>query len=149
MNYLDSNFISALHFSISRQTEMAEKYVRKSGLPFVVSELAEIECRRAFINTTGRGDSEQWRRFQVLLESGKWNRMPVTWQTIAERAEGLMNRFAATIPAGTLDTLHVAHALHLGCTHFLSFDTRSQARVLASKCRLKVYPELSAEEKRR
>ena len=49
--------------------------------------------------------------------------------------------------AGTLDTLHVAHALHSGCSRFLSFDNDSNARVLAVSCRLKIYPELTAQEK--
>ena len=31
--------------------------------------------------------------------------------------------------AGTLDTLHVVHALHSGCSRFLSFDNDSNARI--------------------
>jgi hypothetical protein len=53
------------------------------------------------------------------------------------------------LKAGTLDTLHVAHALHLGCTRFLSFDNDSNARILAASCRLKVFPELTPTEKGR
>jgi len=32
---------------------------------------------------------------------------------------------------------------------FLSFDSDSNARVLAASCRLKIYPELTAQEKGR
>ena len=96
MNYLDANFVTALHFNIRGQTGAAEKFVRKNSLPYIFSEL-----------------------------------------------------FGTKLKAGTLDTLHVAHALHSGCTRFLSFDSDSNARVLAVSCRLGVYPELSAQEKAR
>ena len=46
-----------------------------------------------------------------------------------------------------MDTLHVAAALVGGCPRFLSFDSNSNARVLAASARLTVWPELTAEEK--
>ncbi|MBI4475136.1 MAG: type II toxin-antitoxin system VapC family toxin [Acidobacteria bacterium] len=149
MNYLDSNFATALHFNIRGQTELAEKFVRKNSAPFIFSELAELECRRAFLLRTGKSNSENWIRLTALVESGAWRRERIEWKPLLERAAELIDRFGLKLKAGTLDTLHVAQALNSGCTRFLSFDNDSNARVLAVSCRLKVYPELSALEKGR
>ncbi len=117
--------------------------------PFILSELAELECRRAFVSKTGKPDSEQWLRMQSLVESGAWKREPLEWKTVSGRAAQIVDRSGARLGAGTLDTLHVAQAMQSGCTHFLSFDSNSNARVLAAVCRLKVFPELAAGEKQR
>ena len=149
MNYLDANFATALHFNIRGQTGLAEKFVRKNSPPFIFSELAELECRRAFILRTGKPNSENWTRLMSLVAAGAWQREAIEWKAVLERSKQLIDRFGMRLKAGTLDTLHVTYALHLGCTRFLSFDNDSNARVLAASCRLKVYPELTAQEKGR
>ena len=149
MNYLDANFVTALHFNIHGQTELAEKFIRKNSAPFLFSELAELECRRAFILRSGKLNSENWNRLLAFVDDGTWRRDPMDWKPIAATCEQLIDRFGNKLTAGTLDTLHVAHALHSGCTRFLSFDNDSNARVLAASCRLKVYPELTVPEKGR
>ncbi len=147
MNYLDSNFIAALHFNIVGQTEVAEKFVRKASLPFLASSLGELECRRAFILRAGHGKSENWRQFQDKLDAGVWVRFPMQWDRVAAKAVDLIEKHGAALNCGTLDTLHVALAQIAGCTWFLSFDTNSNARVLAASVRLKVYPDLTPQEK--
>jgi predicted nucleic acid-binding protein len=147
MNYLDANFIAALHFNITGQSEAAERFVRKSSLPFLVSGLAELESRRAFVRRTGHSRSEPWQVFTEKLESGAWLRYPVTWESVANRTVALIERFGARFNAGTLDTMHVALAQLSGCTWFLSFDTNSNARVLAASARLKVFPNLLPTER--
>ena len=149
MNYLDANFATALHFNIHGQTGPAEKFVRKNSLPFLFNELAESECQRAFVLRTGVRDSENWTRLQSLIANGAWQVEPLNWKSLSEKCRELIDRFGARLKAGTLDTLHVAHALQSGCTRFLSFDSDSNARVLAVSCRLKVYPELTPQEKSR
>lgn len=86
---------------------------------------------------------------EALLTEGTWQREPVEWKPVFEKARQLIDRFGVKLKAGTLDTLHVAHALHSGCTRFLSFDSDSNARVLAASCRLIVFPELTGQEKGR
>lgn len=149
MNYLDANFIAALHFNVAGQTEAAARYVRKSTLPFLVSGLAELEARRAFVARTGQTRSEPWETFTTKLEAGFWLRYPVAWEPAAVRTTELIAKFGAVLRAGTLDTMHVALAQLSGCTWFLSFDTNSNARVLAASARLKVFPPLNAAEKAR
>ena len=149
MNYPDANFVTALHFNIRGQTGAAEKFVRKNSLPYIFSELAELECRRAFTLRMGKPNSENWTRLESLLGTGIWHREPFDWKAVSERSKQLIDRFGTKLKAGTLDTLHVAHALHSGCTRFLSFDSDSNARVLAVSCRLGVYPVLTTQEKAR
>jgi predicted nucleic acid-binding protein len=149
LNYLDANFAAALYVNIRGQTELAEKFLRKNSLPLVLSELAELECRRAFVLRTGKADSENWTRLQAVIASGEWQRESMEWKEVSERSRQLIDRLGGRLKTGTLDTLHVAHALHVGCTRFLSFDTNSNARVLAASCRLKVFPNLTSEEKGR
>ena len=149
MNYLDASFATALYFNIRGQTEVAERFLRKNSAPFLLSELAELECQRAFVLRAGKPDSENWKRLQAIIAGGAWQREPTEWKTVSEKSRQLIDRLGAKLRTGTLDTLHVAHALHSGCTRFLSFDTDSNARVLAVSCRLKVYPDLSSEEKGR
>lgn len=147
MNYLDANFIAALHFNVTGQTEAAERYVRKSPLPYLVSGLAELEARRAFMRRTAHARSEPWQAFSAKLDSGAWIRYAVAWDPAAKRTVELIERFGARLNAGTLDTMHVALAQLSGCTWFLSFETNSNARVLAASARLKVFPSLLPAEK--
>ena len=149
MNYLDANFATALHFNIRGQTELAEKFVRKNSTPFIFSELAELECRRAFVLRTGRSNSDNWTRLLSLMTDGVWQREPLDWKPVLSKSTQLIDRFGTKLKAGTLDTLHIAVALNSGCTRFLSFDNDSNARVLAVSCRLKVYPDLTSQEKGR
>jgi predicted nucleic acid-binding protein len=149
VNYLDANFAAALHLRIQGQSEVAERFVRKNSERFVLSELAELECRRAFATRTGKANSDNWMRLQSFVSEGIWQREHLDWGPVSERAAELVDQFGTKLKAGTLDTLHIAHALHCGCTKFLSFDNDSNARVLAASFRLKVYPDLSAEEKGR
>jgi eukaryotic-like serine/threonine-protein kinase len=111
VNYLDANFAAALHFNIRGQTSVAGRFVRKNSLPFIFSELAELECRRAFIRRTGEPRSENWLRLQSLVAGGAWHRAPLDWRTVLQRSNRLVDRFGSPLGAGTLDTLHVAHAL--------------------------------------
>ena len=147
MNYLDANFIAALHFNVAGQTETAERFVRKSSLPFLVSGLAELEARRAFVHRSGHIRSQAWEVFSEQIEGGLWLRYPVALDPTAARTLELIKRFGARLKAGTLDTMHVALAQLSGCTWFLSFDTNSNARVLAGSARLKVFPDLLPAEK--
>jgi predicted nucleic acid-binding protein len=148
LNYLDANFATALHFRVRGQTEVAEKFIRRNSAPFLFSELAELECRRAFLLHTGKINSDNWLRLLAHLDDGAWRREPVEWQKLFGRAQQLIDEFGRKLKTGTLDTFHVAQALHSGCSRFLSFDNDSNARVLAVSCRLKIFPKLTAEKQK-
>ncbi len=149
MDYADTNFLVAAHFEVPGHTDVVERYLRRSTRPFVVGELAELECRSVFARKEHRADGEAWRALTARLDAGDWHREPVSWERVMAKARELIDRHSPRIQVGSLDTLHVAAALVAGCSTFLSFDVQSNARVLAASTRLKVWPELSAAEKGR
>jgi len=149
MNYLDANFATAVLVNIRGQSDVAERFLRRNAQPLILSELAELECQRALVMLTGKTDSENWTRLQGLVVDGVWKRDPLLWSAVSGKARQLIESYGARLRAGTLDTLHVAQALLSGCTWFLSFDTNSNARVLAASCRLQVFPKLSDSEQSR
>jgi hypothetical protein len=65
------------------------------------SELAELECRRAFTLRTGKSNSENWTRLQSLVASGAWQREPLDWDAVSERCKQLIDRFGLKLKAGT------------------------------------------------
>ncbi len=59
---------------------------------------------------------------QIDLNAGLLTTVPVDWSAVHQRAEALSS--AHTLASGhrLTDILHVATALHLGLTEFLTFD---------------------------
>src|SRR5438093_12288749 len=104
MNYLDANFAAALHFHIEGQSSIAEKFVRRTSSPFLLSAVAELECRRAFILRSGHAKSENWLRLAAKLDSGEWIRFPMQWDAAVQKSGDLMDKFGSSLKAGTLDT---------------------------------------------
>ena len=71
------------------------------------------------------GDFAEDRRAYRLLD------MPVDWPSVFSRAENLSIKHASRTLARSLDILHVAAALELKCTRFVTADER-QAALAAS-----------------
>lgn len=149
MDYADTNFLVAVFFENARRTPAVERHLRMSSEPLVVGELAEFECQIAFSRAEKRPLGEAWQGLRDRLEREEWRSAPVDWNRVVAKARELTDRFSHLLKLGSFDTLHIAAALEAGCTRFLSFDSNSNARVLAASARLKVWPELSAEEKAR
>jgi predicted nucleic acid-binding protein len=71
------------------------------------------------------------------VAAGRLWKMPLDLHATVVRAEALSARHARRLLSRSLDLLHVAAALELGCTRFVTLDTR-QAR-LAAACGLKTF----------
>ena len=147
MDYADTNFLVAVFFENARRTPAVERHLRMSSEPLVVGELTELECRIAFSRAEKRPQGGAWQGLKARLEREEWRSVPLNWSRVAAKAQELTDRFSHLLAIGSFDTLHIAAALEAGCTRFLSFDSNSNARVLAASARLKVWPELSAKEK--
>jgi predicted nucleic acid-binding protein len=74
---------------------------------------------------------------------------PLDWSLLEKMGVGLLDKYAHKSTISAMDSLIVASAVAAGCDWFYSFDTNSNARALASVCRLKVFPDLTAEDRTR
>ncbi len=66
------------------------------------------------------------RLLRAHLQSPLYARVGVPWESIYRRALRLSRKHAETLHVRSLDLLHVATALEIGATEFLSFDDRQR-----------------------
>ena len=59
---------------------------------------------------------------QIDLNAGLLTTTPVDWSAVHQRAEALSSAHKAAGGHRLVDILHVASALHLGVSQFLTFD---------------------------
>ncbi len=77
--------------------------------------------------------------FADLAEDFVNNRLQlidVRWRAVLDQAAELSHRYSPALGTRSLDVLHVASALELGCRQFVTYDGR-QAK-LAEACGIKV-----------
>jgi len=74
---------------------------------------------------------------------------PLEWSLLEKMGAELLAKYAHKSEIGAMDSLIVASAVAAGCDWFYSFDTGSNARALAAACRLKVFPDLTQEDRTR
>jgi predicted nucleic acid-binding protein len=104
--------------------------------------LHHLEVRNALRVLVGRRrlTLEESSKMLVHLEddvaAGRLLQVPVDLYAVFSAADALSARHAARILSRSRDTLHVAAALELGCSRFVTFDTW-QGR-LAAACGLEV-----------
>jgi predicted nucleic acid-binding protein len=129
----DTSFLSALYRTQFNSTLADHFMVGLSG-PLGVSSLLLLEFRqsvrlqiRLHLNDRTKGFPQtegqmMLNDLQIDLNSGILSTIPVDWSTVHQRAEALSS--AHTLKSGhrLADILHVATALHLGVTEFLTFD---------------------------
>lgn len=71
-----------------------------------------------------------------------------TFESLTREAGPVWKKYSQRFNIGTMDTLHVVAALRFGCPWFLSFDINSGCRALASVVGSKVYPDLTADDRK-
>ncbi len=71
------------------------------------------------------------------------------WDDLQTRASNLLAQYAHKAEIGVFDAMIVSAAKAAGAEWFLCFDTGSDARALAAVLRLRVFPDLTSEDKRR
>lgn len=114
----------------------------KPPVPF--THLHGIEIRNALRLKCGRGEITEaemraaLRLLQDDIDAGRLERPTYELAGLFQRAESLSGKHAISTLARTLDILHVAAALEIGCEQFVSFDKRQ--RNVAVLERLKIIP---------
>ncbi|MGB0993841.1 MAG: PIN domain-containing protein [Akkermansiaceae bacterium] len=77
-------------------------------------------------------------RIEQFEKSSQWVDANVEWERAFARALGLSKSHTSNIYSRSLDILHVACAMELGCRHFWSFDKKQ--RNLAEIAGLRLNP---------
>jgi predicted nucleic acid-binding protein len=113
--------------------------------PLPLTPLQEAELRNVFRLKVFRGErslTDLRVSLSMLdddLREGRMERMIYDMSAVHRKAEALSEQHTCTIGTRTLDILHVAAALEIGATRFVSFDQRQRA--IAKKAGLKVLPK--------
>lgn len=140
--YPDTSFLCALYRPQVNSTIAAE-YATKMSEALHVSTPLLYEFRQstrwqAWLHSKDSEKGFDRKTAQAVLatlqsniSSGGVVVVPIDWSDVASRAEHLSAQHTWTQGYRGFDLLHVATALHLGVTEFLSFDTKQ--RQLAKK----------------
>lgn len=141
--FADTNWLVAVYF-IKRdeeRTAVAERFARRQGACFVVSQLVLLEARNVFGRISGEANPVEWQR--LLSDFGRRIHPDLmNWDLQRQRTNELFERYSHKAEIGTFDTALVASALLAGATHFLSWDQTVKAVAVAE--RLRVFPELNS-----
>lgn len=141
MRYLDTSSLVALYFP-EKKTEALVAHLRRRPLPLAFTWLHEMEFTNGLQLKLFRKEAAATAVAATLdalradLESGVLHRAQPSWPTVFATTLRLSTTHSRALGTRTLDLLHVAAALTLQATEFVTDDDR-QARV-ATKEGLKV-----------
>jgi predicted nucleic acid-binding protein len=141
MRYFDTSVLFKVYVKEARTNE-AIALVKKGVPPLFVTHLHEIEMRTAFRARAQRGEMSRadlqrtLQAFESDLASGILHRPAYDLAEIYRHAEELSALYAASYACRTLDILHIAAALTLRATEFMTFDMRQ--KVIAREAGLSV-----------
>lgn len=114
----------------------------------MISKCVLAECSTVFPYLAGEPNPLQWIKLRKDVEE-RISLSVDSWDAITAKADDLIRLYSHKARLGTMDMLILASARKAEATHFLSFDTNSNLRALAAHLKLKVFPELTAGDKRR
>ncbi len=139
--FTDANWLFSLYYQTQdRPSIEAWAAIGTSTLIVSVAVLAECRC-----NFWRAGD--RLKMLEADLEARLYVDCGYTFEEMVSTAGDMFRCYAPRANVGTLDILHVAAARRFGCQWFLSFDSASGCRAVAHACGLKVFPELTSEDR--
>lgn len=139
--YFDTGVLLKL-YTHEPESEAVQDFVAARGLAVMVTELHLTEAISALRLKEFRGECSAEQSTAALgcieedLRARILRRTAVDWPEIWTRCQTLARAEAARHGTRTLDTLHVAAALHLSSSEFVSTDVRQTS--LARTCGLTV-----------
>jgi predicted nucleic acid-binding protein len=131
MNYADTGILIKSYVEEVNSC-LADSILRSLRAPFFYSHLHEIEIPNAIRLKVFRGEFSQAQSETALLafrsdiDSGRLERFAYDLAGIFSSAERLSLKHSARIGARSMDLLHIAAAIEIGCSHFASFDKRQR-----------------------
>ena len=142
-SYADTGFLCSL-YTPDVHTRRALARMERQALPLPITWLHDLEFRNALRLRVFRGEIEPAEReaslhaFLADLAAGALQRVILPMNELTTEAERLSALHSESLGTRSLDILHVAAALVLGRSEFLSFDHRQTA--LAKAAGLKAPP---------
>ena len=144
---MDAYFDSAIIVKLYVQEATSPDAIRLVGsyvAPYVLTQWQELEVKNAIRFKAFRAEitaaemNQSIAAFEQDIATGRWQRPAYTAATIEQKADELSAGHSAALGCRTLDIIHVAAALVLGATEFVTFDGRQGA--LAKQVGLTVKP---------
>jgi len=139
--FADTNWLFSLYYQ-TRDRPTVEAWAGKTASTIVVSAAVLAECRCNFWRAGDRLSA-----LEADLEARLYVDCGYTFEEMVTMATDLFRRYAPRCNVGTLDLLHIAAAMRFGCQWFLSFDSASGCRAIAHACGLRLFPELTLEDR--
>jgi predicted nucleic acid-binding protein len=128
-HYYDTGLLLKL-YTEEAESDAVRKFVIKAAEPIPFLALHQSECTSAFHLKAFRDECSVAQANRALadlaedIRTGVLHSINPDWQTIWERSAHIAQSYAATTGCRTLDSLHVACAIELGYTRFVSSDIR-------------------------
>jgi len=144
---MDAYFDSAIIVKLYVQEATSPDAIRLVGsyvAPYVLTQWQELEVKNAIRLKAFRAEitaaemNQSIAAFEQDVATGRWQRPAYTAATVEQKADELSAGHSAALGCRTLDIIHVAAALVLGATEFVTFDGRQGA--LAKQVGLTVKP---------
>jgi predicted nucleic acid-binding protein len=141
VRYLDTSSLVALYFP-EEKTEALIGHLHSRPLPLVVTALHEIEFTNGLQlklfrrEATAEAVRATLDLFRSDIETGVSQRTELAWPRVFAEAIRLSVAYSASLGTRTLDLMHIAAAIALEASEFITSDER-QAKA-AAKARLKV-----------
>lgn len=141
--YVDSSIL-VKGYVREADSSQAIEILEIAGFPLLFSHFHQIEIPNAIrlkrfrAEITLAEEEAAIEDFRSDIKAGRLARLEYDLGRVFHRAEELSSIHSAVIGTRSLDLLHVATALEVGCSAFASFDARQ--RKLADISGLKVLP---------
>ncbi len=129
--YFDTSALTKLYFP-EKESAALSQFILSAKEPILYSLLHELELKNAIDLKLFRREiskQQQTQLFRYIEEDKRKGVLsPVTanWTEVFAQAIGLSQKNTRLLGCRSLDILHVAVAIKLGCTHFFSFDNRQR-----------------------
>ncbi len=139
--YFDTSTLVKLYYPEPQSVEVAS-WLSQKKQPVLLSALQELELKNALCLKVFWGHLEKDECQKIIqsidddIDNGALIKLALNWNELFSSTFELSAHYSQKHGLRSLDILHVASALQVSATHFLTFDER-QAK-LAKKAGLKI-----------
>lgn len=132
----DSSLIVALYLN-EANSALADAACASVAPPIRLTDWHRVEISNAFQRAVknGRITAEQaellWQDFTTDVLAGRFEIVAIDHATLLTRTLALTQKHTSNTGTRSLDLIHIASALEIGATDFLSFDSRQRETATA------------------